>query len=526
MTVKIAQHNKNCVVCLQKDLSKCESLEDVKFLEVEINAGNNLLSRGAKWLPGLCSLNLSGSRLLSLRIIGTSLPNLSILRVSRCGLSSFDGIGNFTCLKELYASYNKLGDTSPCVLLEKLTTLDVKRNQISCFENIEVLSLCPDLAFITLEENPICQAFIKSENEEETFVSDDYRKAVKTAIPQLQMLDGLSFSTQSETFTNSFFEMEKKQLIVDKNYVDILSTDESDDPESDSSSNLTSAPEIICGHPGRKLPKRRERALPCCSISCVSECKMYSQKPRKDNISCLKKGTTGKHISHMHRNRNQEHLSSCQEEENESEHISTVDDHDSFSGLSYDGDVSSSFETSLSFQEFDLPHIKAHITNNEIQLPVHRFSDHARDFITSYSSIQLPSHSDSEVILPHPMNKLKPILRQQFRLPPTNLQIHVPQTTAFTKLNISSRHETRDLSQHVATDESFLWHNNSSNISLTSVCQTDNSGKGKQANTEILQPKPNYFTLEDGVTTWKRIQDIGLKLDSSASMKEVKSPML
>ncbi|XP_076344934.1 uncharacterized protein LOC143244331 isoform X2 [Tachypleus tridentatus] len=516
MTVKIVQHSKNCVICLQKDLSKCESLEEVKFLEVKINADNNLLSRGAKWLPGLCSLNLSGSRLLSLRIIGTSLPNLSVLRVSRCGLSSFDGIGNFASLNELHASHNKLTDTSPCVLLEKLTTLDVKRNWISCLKNIEVLSLCPDLAFITLEGNPIWQAFIKSENEEKTFASDDYRKAVKTAIPQLQMLDGFSFSTESDVFTNSSNEMKRNQLVVDKYHVDVSSSDESDDPETDSSSNLTSAPEIICGHPGRKLPKRHQRALICNSTPIVSECEVYSQKLRKDNISCLKKGTTEQNVTHIYHNRKQEFLSRCQQEENESEHNSTVDNHNSFSGSSYDGDVSSSFETSLSLQDFDFPHI----TNYDIQLPAHRF-------ITSYSSVQLPSPSESEDILPHVRNKLKSMVRQQFRLPPRNLQVHVPRIAAFNEFSVSSCHETSDLSQPVTTDESFLWqHNDRNDISLSSVCQADNSGKGKQANTEILQPEPNYFTLEDGVTTWKRFQDIGLKLHSDVSVKEVKSPML
>lgn len=78
-------------------------------------------------LPQLMDLNLEGSVLSSLRDLGCGLNNLKILRVSRCGLTSLDGLFGLQSLEELYAPNNTIEDLSPCTFLPNIKHIDLKR---------------------------------------------------------------------------------------------------------------------------------------------------------------------------------------------------------------------------------------------------------------------------------------------------------------------------------------------------------------------------------------------------------------
>ena len=60
------------------------------------------------------------------RDLGTSLTNLRVLWMARCGLEDIDGISAMTSLQELYLAYNEISDISPISMLEQLRTLDLE----------------------------------------------------------------------------------------------------------------------------------------------------------------------------------------------------------------------------------------------------------------------------------------------------------------------------------------------------------------------------------------------------------------
>lgn len=115
-----------------------------------------------------------------------------MLWLARCGLADLDGISSFPALKvglpcpgwgrrgagrtggrrwgaalaehplprcapqELYLSYNDIWDLSPLCLLEQLEVLDLEGNCVEDLGQLRYLQLCPRLATLTLEGNPLC----------------------------------------------------------------------------------------------------------------------------------------------------------------------------------------------------------------------------------------------------------------------------------------------------------------------------------------------------------------------------------
>lgn len=58
--------------------------------------------------------------------------------------------------QELYVSYNDISDLSPLCLLEALEVLDLEGNCVEDLGQVRYLNLCPRLAMLTLEGNPVC----------------------------------------------------------------------------------------------------------------------------------------------------------------------------------------------------------------------------------------------------------------------------------------------------------------------------------------------------------------------------------
>uniref|UniRef100_A0A8C0CYH7 Leucine rich repeat containing 56 n=1 Tax=Balaenoptera musculus TaxID=9771 RepID=A0A8C0CYH7_BALMU len=168
-------------------LAQVDDLRLVSVLELCVNTHENSLGNFGLHLPNLSQLKLNGSCLGSLRDLGTSLGRLQVLWLARCGLADLDGIGSFPALKELYLSYNDVSDLSPLCLLEQLEVLDLESNCVEDPGQLCYLQLCPRLASLTLEGNPLClrpgpgpvpQGY-------------NYRAEVRKLIPQLQVLDEL-----------------------------------------------------------------------------------------------------------------------------------------------------------------------------------------------------------------------------------------------------------------------------------------------------------------------------------------------
>ncbi|XP_064143565.1 leucine-rich repeat-containing protein 56 isoform X1 [Loxodonta africana] len=169
-------------------LAQVDDLRMVSVLEMCVDTRKNSLGNFGVHLPNLSQLKLNGSRLASVRDLGTSLGHLQVLWLARCGLPDLDGIGSFPALKELYVSYNNVSDLSPLCLLEQLEVLDLEGNSVEDLGQVRYLQLCPRLATLTLEGNLVC---LRPGPGPSNKVPQDYnyRAEVQRLIPQLQVLD-------------------------------------------------------------------------------------------------------------------------------------------------------------------------------------------------------------------------------------------------------------------------------------------------------------------------------------------------
>ncbi|XP_055271110.1 leucine-rich repeat-containing protein 56 isoform X4 [Moschus berezovskii] len=171
-------------------LAQVDNLRLVSVLEMCVNTRENSLGSFGLHLPNLSQLKLNGSCLGSLRDLGTSLGHLRVLWLARCGLADLDGISAFPALKELYLSYNDIWDLSPLCLLEQLEVLDLEGNCVEDPGQLRYLQLCPRLATLTLEGNPLC-LWPGPGPAHQVPRSYNYRAEVRKLIPQLQVLDEL-----------------------------------------------------------------------------------------------------------------------------------------------------------------------------------------------------------------------------------------------------------------------------------------------------------------------------------------------
>ncbi|XP_061263537.1 leucine-rich repeat-containing protein 56 isoform X1 [Bos javanicus] len=171
-------------------LAQVDDLRLVSMLEMCVNTRESSLGSLGLHLPNLSQLKLNGSCLGSLRDLGTSLSHLQVLWLARCGLADLDGISSFPALKELYLSYNNIWDLSPLCLLEQLEVLDLEGNCVEDLGQLRYLQLCPQLATLTLEGNPLCLR-PGSGPTHQVPQGYNYKAEVRKLIPQLRVLDEL-----------------------------------------------------------------------------------------------------------------------------------------------------------------------------------------------------------------------------------------------------------------------------------------------------------------------------------------------
>ncbi|XP_053139498.1 leucine-rich repeat-containing protein 56 isoform X2 [Hemicordylus capensis] len=189
-----------------RTLTGLDNLKQVKALEMRVDTRENSLGNFGAYLPNLKQLKLNNSVLTSVRDLGTALSNLQVLWMARCGLPDLDGISSCCFLKELYIAYNNIVELSQVSLLEHLEILDLEGNNIEDLTQIQYLGLCPKLAILTVEGNPIC---LKPSPHSSEVPDYNYRAEVKKLIPHLKCLDEIPADK-----TAIPFKMNKDWLIV------------------------------------------------------------------------------------------------------------------------------------------------------------------------------------------------------------------------------------------------------------------------------------------------------------------------
>ena len=163
------------------------NLHNVKHLEIIVNTTNNSLGDIGDKLCNLEELKLNGSTIPSIRDLGTSLRNIRILWLSRCGIKELDGISTFSKLRELYLSFNDIDDISDLAGMEELEILDLEGNNIDDESQLVYLQDCRKLTSLTLSGNPMLVKLSGAK----------YRSVVRETLPTLEYLDDLSLYDDS-----------------------------------------------------------------------------------------------------------------------------------------------------------------------------------------------------------------------------------------------------------------------------------------------------------------------------------------
>lgn len=155
-------------------------LATVESIELTADASEHSLAALGARLPALAELKLSGSRVPSLRELGTRLSGLTVLWIARSGLETLDGIAALPRLRELYASFNRVQSLEPCVGLAALEVVDLEGNEVAAAQEAAHLRDATALHALVLTANPCTRGGERA-----------YRREVRRALPWLALLDEL-----------------------------------------------------------------------------------------------------------------------------------------------------------------------------------------------------------------------------------------------------------------------------------------------------------------------------------------------
>ena len=163
------------------DLYTYEKKEEVTGVDAQANTSEMSISFLKDFFPCLSTLMLTNSKLESIKDIGYSYTNLTVLSLTYCGLKTLNGISLISLhLEELYLSHNEIVDISDLVGMLDLFILDLEDNKIENIDELDVLSQCTNLEVLTFRGNPCA-------------VGDDYRARVRYILPDLKYLDEVKF---------------------------------------------------------------------------------------------------------------------------------------------------------------------------------------------------------------------------------------------------------------------------------------------------------------------------------------------
>ncbi|OHS96351.1 hypothetical protein TRFO_10001 [Tritrichomonas foetus] len=163
-----------------------KKLKKIKSFSAKADTSDMTLSFLGDYLPGLQTLRLDNSVFSCLRDLSTHLPNLKILSLTYCGLSSIDGIATISGrIQELYLAHNFIDDVSPLIGYNTLKILDLESNLIGYVEDVALLKCCTGLRSLTLTGTGATE-------------HPEYRSEIKRLIPRLQILDGVKFGEEEK----------------------------------------------------------------------------------------------------------------------------------------------------------------------------------------------------------------------------------------------------------------------------------------------------------------------------------------
>ncbi|XP_052709136.1 LOW QUALITY PROTEIN: leucine-rich repeat-containing protein 56-like [Crassostrea angulata] len=221
-------------------LTGVDNLDDIYRLELKVDTKETSLGNFGSLLPNLTQLKLSNSNIPCIRDLGSSLRNVTVLWMSRCGLYELDGISSMLSLKELYLSYNEICDISALSMLDSLQILDLEGNNIDDTQQIHYLAMCSNLSSLTLEGNPVCVLPTPDSSETEDY---DYRWTVKNIIAYLKILDEEALNLEPSP--------SKKKNVFDDDwaYLEELQRDVGIGGSTESLNSLDSPTETV-GRPG------------------------------------------------------------------------------------------------------------------------------------------------------------------------------------------------------------------------------------------------------------------------------------
>ncbi|XP_031616652.1 leucine-rich repeat-containing protein 56 [Contarinia nasturtii] len=251
---------------LRKACGTTADLETLTHIQMRVSSNIFGLHQMHIFMPNLVALNLDGSSLESLRDLGCDLK-IKYLNVSRCGLRSFNGISGFDTVEHLVADGNEISNVMQLGgALPELHTLSLRSNRIKQLNVIAILSMCTTLTSLDLTNNVITNTI-------------DYRQNVKTAIPNLLILDGFGFDEMgantnltecSSSLTSDISKdsssiseanLMSRPLSSRNQFIDTILTDSTGRPSTAESSSICSGGSPIVGNIINKVRrKRREKA--------------------------------------------------------------------------------------------------------------------------------------------------------------------------------------------------------------------------------------------------------------------------
>jgi len=163
-----------------------ESLTDLSFA----NKGVDDLGAIAT-LRNLQNVNLAFNNLISISAL-EGMAHLRCLNLMHNALQSngIHALGTLPSLEVLKLSHNKLATLTPLAACSSLAELWVSHNSLSKLSDLDPLAACTKLQRLAFHPNMACTKGMKS---------FDYRSAVRAHLPQLQMLDGQTFTQEEIT---------------------------------------------------------------------------------------------------------------------------------------------------------------------------------------------------------------------------------------------------------------------------------------------------------------------------------------
>lgn len=223
-----------------------EDWNTITYLELLVNLSDHSLSALGEKFPNLIHLKLNSSVIPTIRDLGTSLKNLQVIWLNRCGIKDLDGIHALPELKEIYLAYNDIDDISALGALEYIQIIDLEGNRI---DDIGQLMFLQDLESL--------ESLSLSNNECVLEAGENYFDQVIEYLPKLKYLDDEPIEILRDNSKNlrpqTPSKLEKEEIEMLKNTIKYTRLDEDE--------SLLYSPKIVVATDRFITSKEKERML-------------------------------------------------------------------------------------------------------------------------------------------------------------------------------------------------------------------------------------------------------------------------